>query len=179
MEYFCTFTRVKLKKQYFYFYWSNILVYVSVLLLKYLICVLWPPLAIRHIIRNCTPTFSHEIRLSILDWILLLNAAANASSTQPGSSLVLFTEYYYYGIEFVYERKKINTQLHRKVRMCPRCRHIISHVIGCLLSNDSNAHNHRTVSWIMQQIYYSLGCHDRLCLPHTHTGERQGDIRSC
>ncbi len=44
MEYFCTFTRVKLKKQYFYFYWSNILVYVSVLLLKYLICVLWPPL---------------------------------------------------------------------------------------------------------------------------------------
>ncbi len=44
MEYFCTFTRVKLKKQYFYFYWSNILLYVSVLLLKYLICVLCPPL---------------------------------------------------------------------------------------------------------------------------------------
>ncbi len=45
IEYFCTFTRVKLKKQYFYLYWSNILVYVSVLLLKYLICVLWPPLS--------------------------------------------------------------------------------------------------------------------------------------
>ncbi len=40
IEYFCTFTRVKLKKQYFYFYWSNILLYVSILLLKYLICVL-------------------------------------------------------------------------------------------------------------------------------------------
>ncbi len=38
----CTFTGVKLKKQ--YFYWSNILKYVSVLLLKYLICVLRPPL---------------------------------------------------------------------------------------------------------------------------------------
>ncbi len=47
MEYFCTFTRVKLKKQYFYFYWSNILLYVSVLLLKYLICVLCPPLLAR------------------------------------------------------------------------------------------------------------------------------------
>ncbi len=45
IEYFCTFTRVKLKKQYFYFYWSNILLYVSVLLLKYLICVLCPPLS--------------------------------------------------------------------------------------------------------------------------------------
>ncbi len=33
-----------MKKQYFYFYWSNILLYVSVLLLKYLICVLCPPL---------------------------------------------------------------------------------------------------------------------------------------
>ncbi len=35
-----------MKKQYFYFYWSNILLYVSVLLLKYLICVLCPPLLI-------------------------------------------------------------------------------------------------------------------------------------
>ncbi len=35
-----------MKKQYFYFYWSNILLYVSVLLLKYLICVLCPPLVI-------------------------------------------------------------------------------------------------------------------------------------
>ncbi len=33
-----------MKKQYFYFYWSNILLYLSVLLLKYLICVLCPPL---------------------------------------------------------------------------------------------------------------------------------------
>ncbi len=46
MEYFCTFTRVKLKKLYFYFYWSNILLYVSVLLLKHLICVLCPPLVL-------------------------------------------------------------------------------------------------------------------------------------
>ncbi len=44
IEYFCTFTRVKLKKQ--YFYWSNILSYVSVFLLKYLVCVLRPPLVI-------------------------------------------------------------------------------------------------------------------------------------
>ncbi len=42
-QYFCTFTRVKLKKK--YFYCSNILLYVSVLLLKYLICVLCPPLS--------------------------------------------------------------------------------------------------------------------------------------
>ncbi len=33
-----------MKKQYFYFYWSNILLYLSVLLLKYLFCVLCPPL---------------------------------------------------------------------------------------------------------------------------------------
>jgi len=34
----------------------------------------------------------------------------------------------------------------------------------------------------MQQIYYSLGCHDRLgshTHTHTHTGRSQGDIRSC
>ncbi len=36
--------KTKLKKQ--YFYWSNILLYVSVHLLKYLICVLCPPLVI-------------------------------------------------------------------------------------------------------------------------------------
>ncbi len=36
-----------MKKQ--YFYWSNILLYVSVLLLKYLICVLCPPLIKRHL----------------------------------------------------------------------------------------------------------------------------------
>ncbi len=35
-----------MKKQYFHFYWSNILLYLSVLLLKYLICVLCPPLNI-------------------------------------------------------------------------------------------------------------------------------------
>ncbi len=35
-----------MKKQYFYFYWSNILLYISVLLLKYLICVLCPPLVL-------------------------------------------------------------------------------------------------------------------------------------
>ncbi len=61
MEYFCTFTRVKLKKQYFYFYWSNILLYVSVLLLKYLICVLWPPLfTITHRLNITDPRGTHK-----------------------------------------------------------------------------------------------------------------------
>ncbi len=42
-----------MKKQYFYFYWSNILLYVSVLLLKYLICVLCPPLPASLMVWGC------------------------------------------------------------------------------------------------------------------------------
>ncbi len=67
MEYFCTFTRVKLKKQYFYFYWSNILLYVSVLLLKYLICVLCPPLiAINHKLTHGNHAIKYFYRLTAL-----------------------------------------------------------------------------------------------------------------
>ncbi len=62
MEYFCTFTRVKLKKQYFYFYWSNILLYVSVLLLKYLICVLCPPLLqCTHLLMATSSRIMHHV----------------------------------------------------------------------------------------------------------------------